>query len=246
MTFDECTAWPATRDEALKSLEMTERWAKRSKEHLERLHGDPAEAERAGLRIVNTGQALFGINQGSVYLDLRQRSLEGLVEIGFDGYAIGGLSVGEDKNVMLEVVSHIAPKLPPDSPRYLMGVGTPEDIVQAVALGVDMFDCVMPTRNARNGQLFTGSGRMNITNARYREDPRPVDEECECSVCARYSRAYLRHLHMSGEITAAILNSHHNISFYLDTMKRIRQSIELGTFIEFSKSFLKDLARGLD
>jgi queuine tRNA-ribosyltransferase len=246
MAFDECTGYPATRDEALKSLELTERWAKRSKAHLHKLQSDPDTAEQAGIRIVNSGQALFGINQGSVYLDLRQRSLEGLVETGFDGYAIGGLSVGEEKSAMFEVVSHVAPLMPGNCPRYLMGVGTPEDIVEAVALGVDMFDCVMPTRNARNGQLFTSKGRVNIANARYREDGRPIDEQCSCGVCARYSRAYLRHLYMSGEILSSVLNTHHNICFYLDTMNRMRQAIELGTFNEFYKSFLKDLARGQD
>ena len=210
------------------------------------MHTNPQAAERAGLAIVNPSQALFGINQGSIYLDLRERSLEGLLEIGFDGYAIGGLSVGEEKSAMFEVVSHIAPHLPQNKPRYLMGVGTPEDIVNAVACGVDMFDCVMPTRNARNGQLFTRQGRVNVKNARYKSDQRPPDEACRCRVCARYSRAYLRHLYMSGEILYSILSSLHNVAFYLDTMARIRQAISLGTFNEFQYSFLKDLARGQD
>src|SRR3982751_2767541 len=173
MCFDECTPYPATVAEARTSLEITERWARRSKQRLAELHSDPREAERAGLKIVNPAQALFGINQGSVYLDLRERSLEGLLEVGFDGYAIGGLSVGEEKAAMMEVVAHLAPRMPRDKPRYLMGVGTPEDIVNAVACGVDMFDCVMPTRNARNGQLFTSQGRVNVKNARYKGDPRP-------------------------------------------------------------------------
>jgi queuine tRNA-ribosyltransferase len=246
MAFDECTPYPATRIEALGSLELTERWALRSKQRLARLHADPAAAEGAGLKIVNPSQALFGINQGSVFQDLRERSLSGLVGMGFDGYAIGGLSVGEEKGAMFDMVSHVAPLMPEDKPRYLMGVGTPEDIMNAVAAGVDMFDCVMPTRNARNGSLFTSHGKINIKNSRYKDDGSPVDEACECAVCARYSRAYLRHLYMSGEILGSVLSSLHNISFYLDMMKRIRQSILLGTFKEFHTSFLKDAARGQD
>ena len=246
MAFDECTPYPATREEALKSLEMTTDWARRSKERLTKLHSERREAERAELKIVNPSQALFGINQGSIFPDLRERSLEGLLEIGFDGYAIGGLSVGEEKSTMFDVVSHIAPRLPEDKPRYLMGVGTPEDIVNAVACGVDMFDCVMPTRNARNGSLFTSRGKISIKNARYRSDQRPVDEACGCTVCSRYSRAYLRHLYMSGEILGSVLSSLHNVCFYLDTMARIRQAILLGTFNEFRDSFLNTLARGQD
>jgi queuine tRNA-ribosyltransferase len=246
MAFDECTPFPASRDEALASLQLTERWARRSKQRLDELHKDPVEAGNAGITIVNQSQALFGINQGSTYPDLRKQSLEGLVEIGFDGYAIGGLSVGEEKGAMFEVVSHVAPLMPGDRPRYLMGVGTPEDIVEAVALGVDMFDCVMPTRNARNGQLFTSRGKMNIKNARYRDDPQPIDDACRCPVCARYSRAYVRHLYMSGEILGSVLSSLHNIGFYLDMMIMMRQAITLGTFKEFSDSFLSGLARGLD
>lgn len=246
MAFDECTPYPATREEALKSLEMTTGWARRSKERLTRLHSDPSESARAGLKIVNPSQALFGINQGSIFPDLRERSLEGLLDIGFDGYAIGGLSVGEEKSAMFDVVSHIAPRLPEDKPRYLMGVGTPEDIVNAVACGVDMFDCVMPTRNARNGSLFTSRGKISIKNARYRDDRRPLDATCECPVCSRYSRAYLRHLYMSGEILGSVLSSLHNVCFYLDTMARIRQAILLGTFNEFRDSFLNTFARGQD
>jgi queuine tRNA-ribosyltransferase len=242
MAFDECTPYPATREEALKSLEMTTDWARRSKARLTELHKD----QSAALKIVNPSQALFGINQGSVFPDLRERSLEGLLEIGFDGYAIGGLSVGEEKGAMFDVVSHITPRLPEDKPRYLMGVGTPEDIVNAVACGVDMFDCVMPTRNARNGSLFTSRGKINVKNARYRSDAGPVDEACQCPVCGRYSRAYLRHLYMSGEILGSVLSSLHNVSFYLDTMARIRQAILLGTFNEFRDSFLNSLARGQD
>ncbi|HXG93656.1 MAG TPA: tRNA guanosine(34) transglycosylase Tgt [Blastocatellia bacterium] len=246
MCFDECTPYPATREQATESLELTEKWARRSKQRLNELHANPDEAARAGIKIVNSSQALFGINQGSTYTDLRERSLEGLIEIGFDGYAIGGLSVGEEKSAMFEVVSHIAPLMPSDKPRYLMGVGTPEDILRAVAEGIDMFDCVMPTRNARNGQLFTSKGKLNIKNSRYRDDERPIDEACRCNVCARYSRAYVRHLYMSGEILASVLSSWHNVSFYLDTLARIRQAITLGTFKEFSDSYLSELARGQD
>ncbi|HYP27513.1 MAG TPA: tRNA guanosine(34) transglycosylase Tgt [Blastocatellia bacterium] len=246
MAFDECTPYPATREEATRSLELTGRWARRSKEAFARLRLERGAAEGAGIGVVNAGQSLFGINQGSVFPDLRERSLEELVEIGFDGYAIGGLSVGEEKEAMFDVVSRIAPLMPEDKPRYLMGVGTPEDLVEAVARGVDMFDCVMPTRNARNGYLFTGRGRLNIKNARYRDDSRPIDEACECSTCSRYSRAYVRHLYMSGEILASVLSSNHNIRFYLDTMERMRQAIKLGTFNEFRKHFLVDLTRGQD
>lgn len=246
MAFDECTPYPATREEALRSLEMTGRWARRSKEHLVKLHTDSTASESAAIKIVNPEQALFGIIQGSTYPELRERSLAGLVEIGFDGYAIGGLSVGEEKSAMFEVVSHVTPLMPEDRPRYLMGVGTPEDIIEAVACGIDMFDCVMPTRNARNGQLFTSRGRINIKNTRFRDDPRPADEACECAVCARYTRAYLRHLYASGEILWSVLSSYHNLSFYLDTMTRIRQAIKLGTFNEFHKTYLSDLARGQD
>ena len=245
MAFDECTPFPATREEARASLELTGRWARRSKQRMSELHNEPVPAG-PGITIVNPAQALFGINQGSTFLDLREQSLEGLIEIGFDGYAIGGLSVGEEKAAMFEVVSHIAPRMPEDRPRYLMGVGTPEDLVEAVALGVDMFDCVMPTRNARNGQLFTSRGKLNIKNSRYKDDPQPLDDACRCEVCRRYSRAYVRHLYMSGEILGSVLTSLHNISFYLDTMKVIRQSIELGTFSEFRNSFLSGLARGQD
>jgi queuine tRNA-ribosyltransferase len=246
MAFDECTRYPSTRAEALESLRLTQGWARRSKQKLAQLRSGPRACEGAGIKVVNPNQALFGINQGSVYKDLREQSLAGLLEIGFDGYAIGGLSVGEEKSVMFDVVAHIAPMMPEQKPRYLMGVGTPEDIIEAVALGVDMFDCVLPTRNARNGQLFTSRGRLNIKNARYREDDRPPDQQCGCQTCRRYSRAYIRHLYFSGEILASVLMSYHNLFFYLDMMRRIRQAIKLGTFKEFRKAFLSDLARGQD
>jgi queuine tRNA-ribosyltransferase len=246
MCFDECTPYPATLATAQDSLELTERWALRSKERLAQLHADPAATEMAGLKIVNPSQALFGIIQGSTFLELRRRSLGGLMDIGFDGYAIGGLSVGEEKTAMFEVVSAIAPLMPSGKPRYLMGVGTPEDLINAVACGIDMFDCVLPTRNARNGQLFTTYGKLNIKNSRFKSEEGPPDPACGCVVCRRYSRAYLRHLYASGEILYSILSSLHNVSFYLDTMARIRQSILLGTFNEFHHSFLKNLARGAD
>jgi queuine tRNA-ribosyltransferase len=244
MSLDECTPFPATREQAKQSLELTTRWAARSKDHLIKLHWDTEAAEKAGIKIVNETQALFGINQGSMFFDLREQSLSELLQIDFDGFAIGGLSVGEDKQVMYSVVEHITPKMPENKPRYLMGVGTPEDIVEAVAQGIDMFDCVMPTRNARNGNLFTSRGRINIKNARFKNDARPIDESCSCPACLRYSRAYIRHLYMSGEILASVFCSLHNISFYLDTMRRIRQAISLGAFKEFHSTFLEELSRG--
>lgn len=224
MAFDECTPYPATHDEARKSLELTSRWARRSRIEFNQL---------------NRGQQnLFGIIQGSVYHDLRKQSLEQLLEIGFEGYAIGGLSVGEEKHMMYDTTEFIAPLMPADKPRYLMGVGTPEDLVESVARGVDMFDCVMPTRNARNGQVFTSSGKLNVRNAKYAKETRPLDEECNCAVCQRYSRAYIRHLYLNDEILASILCSYHNIAFYLDLMRQIRQSIALGEFTAFRTGFL--------
>jgi queuine tRNA-ribosyltransferase len=190
-------------------------------------------------------QALFGIIQGASHLDLRRESLERTVEIGFDGYAIGGLSVGEEKPVMLEVIEEIAPRMPGDKPRYLMGVGTPEDLIEAVARGIDMFDCVLPTRNGRNGQAFTSRGRLNIKNARYADDQRPLDEACECSVCRRHTRAFLRHLYQSGEMLASILLTHHNLAFFLDTMRRVRQAIRSGQFAKFRREYTEQLSSGL-
>jgi queuine tRNA-ribosyltransferase len=224
MAFDECTPYPATHDEARKSLELTSRWARRSRVEFDQL---------------NRGQQhLFGIIQGSVYHDLRQQSLEQLLEVGFAGYAIGGLSVGEEKHLMYDTTEFIAPLMPADKPRYLMGVGTPEDLVESVARGVDMFDCVMPTRNARNGQVFTSRGKLNVRNAKHAKDTRPMDKDCACAVCQRYSRAYLRHLYLNDEMLASILCSYHNIAFYLDLMGQIRQAIALGEFTEFRACFL--------
>ena len=182
--------------------------------------------------------ALFRARRISI---CRRRSLEQTVEIGFDGYAIGGLSVGEEKSLMLEVIDEIAPQMPSEAPRYLMGVGTPEDLVEAVARGVDMFDCVLPTRNGRTGQAFTSRGKLNIKNAQWAKDPRPLDESCQCSVCRRHSRSYLRHLYMTGEILASILLTHHNLAFFLDTMRRVRQSIRSGVFPKFRRDFTERL-----
>jgi queuine tRNA-ribosyltransferase len=190
-------------------------------------------------------QALFGIVQGASHLELRRESLARTVEIGFDGYAIGGLSVGEEKPVMLEVIEDIAPRMPADKPRYLMGVGTPEDLIEAVARGVDMFDCVLPTRNGRNGQAFTSRGRLNIKNARYVDDESPLDESCGCSVCRRHSRAFLRHLYQSGEMLGGILLTHHNLAFFLDTMRRVRQAIRSCQFAKFRREYTEQLSSGL-
>ena len=225
MAFDECTPFPAAHNEAQISMMLSMRWALRSRHAFD------------ALRKEGSKQSLFGIIQGGVFPDLRSQSLEELVAIGFDGYAIGGLSVGEEKQQMLDIVEGTAPRMPADRPRYLMGVGTPEDIVNAVARGVDMFDCVLPTRNARNGQVFTSRGKLNIKNARYATDDRPLDENCTCSVCNRYSRAYMRHLYQTGEILASTLCTLHNLSTYLDMMKRMRQSIRLGKFTEFRAEF---------
>jgi queuine tRNA-ribosyltransferase len=237
MAFDECTSFPATRREAKESLELTTRWARRSRAEFDSLPDAPGEPDRTA-----RDRSLFGINQGSVYHDLRKQSLEQLVEIGFDGYAIGGLSVGEEKEQMYDAVEFIAPQMPHSRPRYLMGVGTPEDLVECVARGVDMFDCVMPTRNARNGQVFTSRGKLNIRNAKFNRDDRPLDQDCRCAVCLRYSRAYIRHLYNCGEMLAATLCSYHNLAFYLDTMRLIRQAIILGEFPAFRLRYLNRLS----
>ena len=251
MAFDECAPGEAIHDEARNSMDLTLRWAKRSKDAFE-------VAQVANLRAVESReaetqiddfrhrQALFGIIQGASHLDLRRESLERTVEIGFDGYAIGGLSVGEEKHVMTEVIEEIAPRMPADKPRYLMGVGTPEDLIEAVARGIDMFDCVLPTRNGRNGQAFTSRGKLNIKNARYTKDQMPLDEACNCSVCRRHSRAYIRHLYQSGEMLASILLTHHNLAFFLDTMKRVRQAIRSDQFAQFRREYTEQLNSGLE
>ncbi len=251
MAFDECAPGEATPEAARASMELTLRWAKRSKIAFEQvaqvanLRSGHAEAT-AQVSNVRHHQALFGIVQGASYLDLRRESLDRTVEIGFAGYAIGGLSVGEGKPVMLEVIEEIAPRLPADQPRYLMGVGTPQDLIDAVARGVDMFDCVLPTRNGRTGQAFTARGKLNIKNARYAQDQRPLDELCGCSVCRRHSRAFLRHLYLSGEMLASILLTHHNLAFFLDTMRRVRQAIRSGQFTKFHRDYTEQLNSGLE
>ena len=241
MAFDECAPGEASHEETEKSLNLTARWAKRSRAAFDRLQNDGADTGHLEAEGLNGAQALFGIVQGAGHLDLRRNSLEQTVDTGFDGYAIGGLSVGEEKSVMFEVIDEIAPRMPKESPRYLMGVGTPEDLIEAVARGVDMFDCVLPTRNGRTGQAFTSMGKLNIKNAQWTTDSRPLDESCRCSVCRRHSRAYLRHLYMSGEMLASILLTHHNLAFFLDTMRGVRQSIRSGDFPTFRREFTERL-----
>lgn len=220
MIFDECTPYPATVQEAADSMRLSLRWAKRSKD----AHGD-------------NPNALFGIVQGGMYEHLRDESIAGLVDIGFDGYAIGGLSVGEPKDEMMATLDAIHQKMPTDKPRYLMGVGTPEDLVEAVSRGIDMFDCVMPTRNARNGHLFTTFGVVKIRNAQYEFDTKPIDENCSCYTCQNYSRSYLRHLDKCQEMLGSRLNTIHNLHYYLDLMAQMRSAIERGEFEQFKKAF---------
>jgi queuine tRNA-ribosyltransferase len=241
MVFDECAPGEANYEEAERSMNLTARWAKRSREAFDRLQNEGADTAQIEAEGLSGAQALFGIVQGAGHLDLRRSSLEQTVNIGFDGYAIGGLSVGEEKSVMFEIIDDIAPRMPKECPRYLMGVGTPEDLVEAVALGIDMFDCVLPTRNGRTGQAFTTTGKLNIKNAQWAMDSRPLDESCQCSVCRRHSRAYLRHLYMSGEMLASILLTHHNLAFFLDTMRGVRQAIRSGDFPTFRREFTERL-----
>jgi queuine tRNA-ribosyltransferase len=224
MIFDECTPFPATAKESSDSMQLSLRWAKRSK--------DAHVNENGG----NTN-ALFGIIQGGMFEDLRDISLAGLVDIDFDGFAIGGLSVGEPKEDMLRILAHTAPKMPPNKPRYLMGVGTPEDLVDAVSSGIDMFDCVMPTRNARNGWLFTQYGDIKIKNAGYKQDLKPLDSDCKCYTCQNFTRAYLHHLHKVGEILGARLNTIHNLHYYQVLMQDMRSAIEAGEFEAFKTEF---------
>jgi queuine tRNA-ribosyltransferase len=247
MAFDECPPGKTGHAEARASLELTARWALRSRVRFDELQGEGEDTGRVdALEGVSGRQSIFGIIQGASHLDLRHESLARTVEVGFDGYAIGGLSVGEEKEVMYEVVERVAPLMPEDAPRYLMGVGTPEDLVECVARGVDMFDCVIPTRNGRNGQAFTARGRINIKNRRWTTDTRPLDEECACAVCRRHTRAYLRHLYMTGEMLAAVLLSHHNLAFFLDTMRRVRQAIRSGEFMRFRREFLVGTGSGVE
>ena len=240
MAFDECPPGQIDHDAARRSMELTLRWARRSKEAFHEL-----QAGKVGTSLPG-GQALFGIVQGASHLDLRRESLERTVEIAFDGYAIGGLSVGEEKPVMLEIIEDIAPRMPGNQPRYLMGVGTPEDLVESVARGIDMFDCVLPTRNGRTGQAFTSRGKLNIKNARFAADTRPLDEGCSCSVCRRHTRAFIRHLYLAGEMLASILLTHHNLAFFLDTMRHVRQAIRSGQFAKFRREFTEQLSSGLE
>jgi queuine tRNA-ribosyltransferase len=223
MVLDECTPYPASHEEALRSLILTTDWAKRSKE--------AHETHKRG------GSACFGIVQGGMFADLRKRSAEELLEIGFDGYAVGGLSVGEPKELMHEMIGHTVSFLPGDKPRYLMGVGDLKDMLFAVEAGFDMFDCVMPTRNARNGTLFTSEGRISIKRTEHKEDKSPLDPECGCYTCRNYSRAYLRHLFLSREILSMRLNTIHNLRFYLDFMRKMRQAIREDRFEEFRDSW---------
>ncbi len=229
MVLDECLALPAPPEAVRASMQRTLRWATRSRDRMQTLRDRGAP----GVVVSNPGQAQFGIVQGGVLPELREESARETVALGFDAYAIGGLSVGEPPPVMYEIVGRTTPYLPENKPRYLMGVGTPEDIVEAVARGVDLFDCVLPTRNARNGQLFTSAGRINIKNARFAEDDGPPDPECSCYTCRTASRAYLRHLYLAGEMNGAALNTLHNLHFYLDTLRRIREAIAFGRFESF-------------
>jgi queuine tRNA-ribosyltransferase len=234
MIFDECTPYeidgrPATLDEAASSMRLSLRWARRSRDAFD-AQGNP--------------NALFGIVQGGMFEPLRDESLAGLTDVGFDGYAIGGLSVGEPKEDMMRVLDHVGARLPADRPRYLMGVGTPEDLVAGIAMGIDMFDCVMPTRNARNGWLFTRFGDIKIRNAKHRADPRPLDETCACHACRTTTRAYLHHLNRIDEILGAHLATIHNLHYYLDLMARAREAIGAGRFGAFRASFSADRARG--
>ena len=224
MAFDECTEDPAERKRAEESLRLTMAWARRSLEHFRaRQHEVPWYSERGGRT-----QSLFGIVQGGMYRDLRKESAERLMEMDFDGYAIGGLSVGEPRDLTQETVAEVLPLLPKDKPRYLMGVGYPDEIEQYAKMGVDMMDCVLPTRAARHGLLFTSEGRMTIKNKQYAEDQNPPDPRCDCMVCRRYTRAYLRHLMQAGEALSATLNSIHNLAYYLGIMKRVRAELEAG------------------
>jgi len=228
MALDECTPHPATYQQTEESLGLSMRWAARSRQAF----------------VARPGYGLFGIVQGGVYLDLRTRSVADLEAIGFDGYAIGGLAVGEGQDVMFQVLDHTAPMLPEDRPRYLMGVGTPSDLVGAVMRGGDMFDCVMPTRSGRTGQAFTRRGKVNLRNARHLDDPRPLDEHCRCPACTRFSRAYIHHLQRSEEMLGPILLTWHNLTYYQDLMAGMRQAIAAGRLADFAAAFHEEQARG--
>ena len=239
MVLDECVGFPAAREDVATAMQRSARWAERCRYRLLDIRGGGA----ADVTVINAGQAQFGIVQGGMFQDLRDESAAVTVGVGFEGYAIGGLSVGEPSDQMYAVAGDTARRLPADRPRYLMGVGTPEDLVECVARGIDMFDCVLPTRNARNGQLFTSQGRINIKNAQYAEDDGPLDPQCGCYTCRHHSRAYLRHLFQAGEMSAGALNTLHNLTFYLDTMRRIRDAIAFRTFENFRQDFLHAVSR---
>ena len=226
MAFDECTSYPCDHEYAKESMELTTRWAKRCK------------------TAHKSGQLLFGIVQGSVYPDLRRKSAEDMIKIGFDGYALGGLSVGEETKIMYDVIGYTAPMLPRNKPRYLMGVGTPENLVEAVSLGVDMFDCVLPTRNARNGSLFTSEGRIKVKNAKHKRDFTPLDPNCHCYTCKNFTRAYLRHLYMVNEILAHRLHTLHNLHFYLSLMRGISRAIADNTFSKLKSDIAALVSNG--
>ncbi|MFW9611986.1 MAG: tRNA guanosine(34) transglycosylase Tgt [Fluviibacter sp.] len=230
MIFDECTPYPADYKTAAESMRLSLRWARRSRDEHDRLE--------------NTN-ALFGIVQGGMHEALRDESLAGLKDIDFNGFAIGGLSVGEPKDDMMRILAHTAPQLPSDKPRYLMGVGTPEDLMDSVEQGIDMFDCVMPTRNARNGHLFTRFGDVKIKNARFKTDEAPLDPTCSCYTCRRFSRAYLHHLFRAGEILSSILNTIHNLHYYQTLMAEMRQAIEVGQFVQTVATLRADRQRGV-
>jgi queuine tRNA-ribosyltransferase len=240
MVLDECPALPSTPEVIDRSIELTARWARRCRERFVERKKIPGPFPES---VPSLHKSQFGIVQGGSFADLRAKSAELTVSIGFEGYAIGGLSVGEPNETMYKIVEATTPMLPARQPRYLMGVGTPVDLVECVARGVDMFDCVMPTRNARNGQLFTSEGPLNIKNAQFSEDDGPADPACGCYTCRNFSRAYLRHLYVAGEMTAGTLNTLHNLSFYLDTMRRIREAIAFGRFEDFRQSFHQTFAR---
>jgi queuine tRNA-ribosyltransferase len=259
MIFDECTPYerdgvPTSFDDAASSMQLSLRWARRSRTAWDELHATGATSATRAVDATcaadatgaGAGNALFGIVQGGMFEALRDESLAGLVDIGFDGYAIGGLSVGEPKEEMLRVLSHTAPRLPERAPRYLMGVGTPEDLVAGVAAGIDLFDCVLPTRNARNGWLFTQWGDLKLRNARYRSDERPIDEHCACYACSRFSRAYLHHLQKVNEILGARLATIHNLHYYLELMRALREAIAAGALERFAADFAHRRGRGVD
>ena len=227
MCLDDCIQYPATRDQSLAALEITTKWAQRCKQ--------------AWQETKNGRNALFGIVQGGMFEDLRGRSAQELIEIDFPGYAVGGLSVGEPAEVMLEMADYTLPNLPETKPRYIMGVGTPENLIELVALGADMFDCVLPTRNARNGQIFTQYGTVNISNSQYKADREPLESGCQCYTCRHYSRAYLRHLYVSRELLAYRLNTIHNIHYYISFMKQIREAIRADEFETYRKNFYRNL-----